>query len=97
VNVWSTKNCSYMKEILSNIQCHTFFLIRKWSINLSKPSMTYSLYTTVHYIYGPDSSYPPSYQPTSGHLSAAANSKTLPKNPVMCIVLHLENSASQAG
>ena len=21
-----------MKEILSNIQCHTFFLIRKWSI-----------------------------------------------------------------
>ena len=32
VNVWSTKNSSYMKEILSNIQCHTFFLIRKWSI-----------------------------------------------------------------
>jgi len=22
-----------MKEILSNIQCHTFFLIRKWSID----------------------------------------------------------------
>jgi len=22
-----------MKEILSNIQCHTFFLIRKWSIS----------------------------------------------------------------
>ena len=33
VNVWSTKNSSYMKEILSNIQCHTFFLIRKWSID----------------------------------------------------------------
>jgi len=32
VNVWSTKNSSYMKEILSSIQCHTFFLIRKWSI-----------------------------------------------------------------
>ena len=32
VNVWSTKNSSYMKGILSNIQCHTFFLIRKWSI-----------------------------------------------------------------
>ena len=25
-----------MKEILSNIQCHTFFLIRKWSIMLKK-------------------------------------------------------------
>jgi len=24
-----------MKEILSNIQCHTFFLIRKWSIESS--------------------------------------------------------------
>jgi len=24
-----------MKEILSNIQCHTFFLIRKWSIETS--------------------------------------------------------------
>ena len=33
---------------------------------------------------------------TSGHLSAAANSKTSPyyRNPVMSIVLHLENIAS---
>ena len=31
---------------------------------------------------------------TSGHLSAAADSKTSPRNPVMCIVLHLENIAS---
>ena len=31
---------------------------------------------------------------TSGHLSAAADSKTSPSNPVMCIVLHLENIAS---
>ena len=29
-----------------------------------------------------------------GHLSAAADSKTSPRNPVMCIVLHLENIAS---
>ena len=28
------KNPSYMKEILSNIRCHTFFLIRKWSITV---------------------------------------------------------------
>ena len=31
---------------------------------------------------------------TSGHLSVAADSKTSPRNPVMCIVLHLENIAS---
>ena len=31
---------------------------------------------------------------TSGHLSAAADSKTSPRNPIMCIVLHLENIAS---
>ena len=31
---------------------------------------------------------------TSGHLSAAADSKTSRRNPVMCIVLHLENIAS---
>ena len=30
----------------------------------------------------------------SGHLSAAADSKSSPRNPVMCIVLHLENIAS---
>jgi len=30
---------------------------------------------------------------TSGHLSAAADSKILPMNPVTCIVLHLENIA----
>jgi len=29
-----------------------------------------------------------------GHLSAAADSKTSPRNPVMCVVLHLENIAS---
>ena len=42
----------------------------------------------------PDSSYPPSYPLTSSHLSLAADSKTSPKNPVMCIVLQLENIAS---
>ena len=31
---------------------------------------------------------------TSGHLSAAADSKTSPRNPVLCIVLYLENAAS---
>jgi len=30
---------------------------------------------------------------TSCHLSVAADSKTSPRNPVMCIVLHLENIA----
>jgi len=31
---------------------------------------------------------------TSSHSSAAADSKTSPRNPIMCIVLHLENIAS---
>ena len=39
-------NSSYIKEILPNIQCHTFFLIRKWSIERhhmgATPSRLYS-------------------------------------------------------
>jgi len=34
---------------------------------------------------------------TSGHLSSAADSKTSPMNPIMCIVLHLANIARLAG
>ena len=29
VNVWSTKTSSYMKEILSNIQCHSLLSYTK--------------------------------------------------------------------
>jgi len=35
------------------------------------------------------------HQVTFGHLSTAANSKTLPRNTIMCIVLLLEYIASQ--
>ena len=88
--VWdaSCSNLRYCAEKFLRRTCERFATFRECT-----PTMKHSRHGSCEV---PASSYSPSH-PLShfrGHLSAAADSKTSPRNPVMCIVLHLENIAS---